>query len=128
MYKILIVDDDDVVREALRRGFSKKNYELAEASEGEEAVEVALKFEPDVIILDMMMPKLGGLEACERMREDLKLDKTPIIFLSTSEQDWDILSSYTKGGSAYLVKPLDFDATFFEKLNGMVEGYLSKEG
>ena len=123
-HKILVVDDDDVVREALRRGFTKRNYDIIEAAEGVEAVEKVKSEKPDAIILDMVMPNLGGLEACRVIRDELNNKELPIIFLSTSEQDWDVLSSYVKGGSVYLVKPLDFNNDFFDKLTGILENYL----
>jgi CheY-like chemotaxis protein len=106
--RVLVVDDDKVIQQLLEVNLELEGYEVAGfASDGKEALELVASLAPDVVILDIMMPKMDGLEVCRRMRADPKLAKIPIILLSARAQDMDIREGIEIGASAYLTKPFD---------------------
>jgi len=84
-----------------------EGYEIARASNGEEALEQVRAFEPDVVLLDVMMPKLDGREVCRRIKADAATKHIPVIFLSARAQDMDVSSGLELGASAYITKPFD---------------------
>jgi len=108
--KILVVEDDKDLQKVICQGLSAKKIECDVAENGAEALEVAIKFMPDLIILDIMMPVMDGYECCEKLREMKGFEETPIIFLTARGDDWDVLTGYIKGCDAYLKKPFSLDA------------------
>ncbi len=108
--KILIVDDNDDIREMLAVLLDMQGYKVVVAGDGEEAVLVAVREEPDIILMDVMMPKLDGLEAARQINQNPKLSGVPIIGLSAfsdplTETGLENSFSWT----AYLRKPIDVD-------------------
>ncbi|HWQ36007.1 MAG TPA: response regulator [Blastocatellia bacterium] len=108
--KVLVVDDNDDIREMLAVLLDMQGYKVVVAADGEEAVSVANREEPDVILMDVMMPKLDGLEAARRITQNPRLSKVPIIGLSAFS---DPLTENGQTNSfswrAYLRKPIDVD-------------------
>lgn len=102
MPKILIVDDEAKIREVIREYAVFNKYETDEASDGIEAVNKALKIDYDVIIMDIMMPKLDGFSACKEIRKE---KDTPIIMLSARGEEYDKLFGFELGVDDYVVKP-----------------------
>lgn len=100
--KILIVDDEDRIREMLREYLSPEGYAIDEASDGEEALELFMKNEYTLVILDIMMPKLDGWTVCREIR---KTSQVPIIMLSARGEEYDKLFGFELGVDDYLVKP-----------------------
>jgi DNA-binding response OmpR family regulator len=105
--KILIVDDDASIREVLATQLSRLHYETVTAADGEEAVKVFPSAKPDLVLMDLMMPKMDGLEACQKMRALEKKDaRTPILFLTARDTKHDKLSSTLSGGDDFITKPI----------------------
>lgn len=99
---ILIVDDEADIRKIVRLLLQKRGYSVFEASNGEQAVELVRSSSPDLIIMDIMMPKMSGVEATVEIR---KFSHVPILFLTAKSLDRDKESAYAGGGDDYLVKP-----------------------
>jgi CheY-like chemotaxis protein len=106
--RVLVVDDDRVIQQLLEVNLELEGYEVvATAADGKEALEKIAELKPDLVILDIMMPKMDGLEVCRRLRADPKLAKIPVILLSARAQDMDIREGLDIGAAAYLTKPFD---------------------
>jgi DNA-binding response OmpR family regulator len=105
--RVLVVDDDRVIQQLLEVNLELEGYEVAKASNGEEAIALVRAFKPDLVLLDVMMPKLDGRETCRRIKSDPATAETPIIFLSARAQDMDVNSGLELGASAYITKPFD---------------------
>jgi two-component system, OmpR family, alkaline phosphatase synthesis response regulator PhoP len=82
--KVLIVDDEPDILDLLQYNLEKEGYQVETASNGKEAVEAAKKFVPQLILMDIMMPKMDGIEACRQIRQNSKLKEVFIIFLTSS--------------------------------------------
>ena len=102
MKKILIVEDDGNIRELLRLYLEREGYEITEASNGEEGVEQWRKVNPDMILLDVMMPIMDGWQVCKIIREE---SKVPIIILTAKGETFDKVNGLEMGADDYLVKP-----------------------
>jgi CheY-like chemotaxis protein len=105
--RILVCDDDPVILRLLQVNLELEGYEALLAHHGVKAVEVALEQLPDVIILDIMMPRMDGYEACERIKSNEATKDIPIIFLSAKAQPSDIERGRRFGVDEYLTKPFD---------------------
>ena len=102
--KILVVDDEKVLVKGIKFNLENDGYEVAVAYDGEEAVELAKSGDFDLIILDIMMPKMTGLEACMQIRE---FSNVPIIMLTAKGEDMDKLIGFEQGTDDYLTKPFN---------------------
>lgn len=102
--KILVVDDEKLLVKGIKFNLENDGYEVATAYDGEEAVELAKTGEFDLIILDIMMPKVTGLEACMQIRE---FSNVPIIMLTAKGEDMDKLIGFEQGTDDYLTKPFN---------------------
>ena len=107
--KILIIDDDKVVLESLRRLLELHSYEALAVQEAGEAFSKAKSFNPDVILLDLLMPRLGGLEICEMLNSDKETRGIPIIVVSALDKEADIKKAYRLGVVGYITKPYDLN-------------------
>lgn len=103
MFKILIADDVPKIRDTLCDYFTAKGWEAIPAADGEEAVSLTAANMPDLILLDVMMPKMNGLEACRTLRA---FSDAPVLFLSALGEEEDLLAGYAYGGDDYMVKPV----------------------
>ncbi len=101
--RVLIVEDDRSVREAVERALKFEGYEVMTARDGAEGLSVVMNDRPDVIVLDVMMPHVDGLEACRRIRA--RGDSTPILMLTARESVSDRVAGLDAGADDYLVKP-----------------------
>lgn len=102
--KILVVDDEKLLVKGIKFNLENDGYEVAVAYDGEEAVELAKSGDFDLIILDIMMPKMTGLEACMQIRE---FSNVPIIMLTAKGEDMDKLIGFEQGTDDYLTKPFN---------------------
>ncbi|MDD3289775.1 MAG: response regulator transcription factor [Eubacteriales bacterium] len=102
MAKILIVDDEEKIREVIREYAEFNHHEVREAADGMEAVNIALKEDFDLIILDIMMPRLDGFTACKEIRREKDV---PVIMLSARGEEYDKLFGFELGIDDYVVKP-----------------------
>jgi len=103
--KILIVEDEEDIRELIHFHLYKNKYDIYEASNGEEAIEKAFLNQPDLILLDIMIPKVDGIEVCKRLKLDPKTSSIKIIFLSAKGEEEDIVKGLELGADDYITKP-----------------------
>ncbi len=104
---LLLAEDDQSVREALQRALKFEGYEVIAVGDGAQALEALLTIEPDVIVLDVMMPSVDGLVACRRIRD--KGVRTPILMLTARHEVQDRVAGLDAGADDYLVKPFDLE-------------------
>lgn len=105
-YRILIVDDEADILEFVGYNLTREGYEVYTASNGMEAVRKALEVIPHLILLDIMMPDMNGLEACAKMREYPQLAPTQIVFLSARGEEEVQVAGFDAGGDDYITKPI----------------------
>jgi two-component system alkaline phosphatase synthesis response regulator PhoP len=104
--KILLVDDDPDILEFLSYNLEKEGYDVSTANNGNEAIEKAKEVTPDLIILDVMMPELDGIETCTEMRKIDNLKNTIITFLTARNEDYSQVVGLEAGADDYIVKPI----------------------
>ena len=104
--KILIVDDEKDILEFLSYNLQKEGYEIFRANNGNSALKVAKKEIPELIILDVMMPEMDGIETCEKIREIESLDSTLILFLTARSEEYSELAGFSAGADDYVTKPI----------------------
>ena len=107
--KILVVDDDTNICELLRLYLTKEGYQVTTANDGEEGLEKFSQVKPDMVLLDVMMPRLDGLEVCRRIR---KMGNTPVMMLTAKGETFDKVLGLELGADDYMVKPIDLDELF----------------
>lgn len=105
--KILLVDDADTIRMMERMILGKGPYELVMAKDGQEAVAKALTEKPDLILMDVVMPKMGGFEACEKLRANDATKAIPIIMVTTRSEAENVENGYKSGCNDYVTKPIN---------------------
>lgn len=104
--KILLVDDEPDILEIVGYNLSAEGYQVITAENGIEAVDKAKKHKPHLIILDVMMPEMDGIEACERIREQPDLSETIITFLTARGEDYSQVAGFDAGADDYIAKPI----------------------
>ncbi|MBC8266920.1 MAG: response regulator transcription factor [Flavobacteriales bacterium] len=105
-YKILLVDDEPDILEIIGYNLKKEGYEIFTAEDGIIAIEQAKKHQPHLIILDVMMPNMDGIEACSEIREIPELSKTLITFLTARSEDYSQIAGLDAGADDYITKPV----------------------
>ncbi|MCS7004929.1 MAG: response regulator transcription factor [Cytophagales bacterium] len=105
-YKILVVDDASDIVEMLKYNLEKEGYKVKTASDGKTAIEMAKRFLPDLILMDIMMPQMDGVEACRLIREQPELQNTHIIFLTARAEEYSEIAAFEVGADDYIVKPI----------------------
>lgn len=106
MHRILIIDDEIDILEFVKYNLSRDGYEVHTACNGREGVEKAVEIRPHLILLDMMMPVMNGIETCRAIREHADLRNTMIVFLSALNQEEQQLSGFGAGADDYITKPI----------------------
>jgi len=104
---ILVADDNPMNVDILRTRLAVNGYEILTAADGEEALAIAREKQPDLILLDVMMPKMDGLEVCRHLKADSSLSFMPIILVTAKADSKDIVAGLEAGGDEYLAKPVD---------------------
>jgi len=104
--KILIVDDEPDILEFLRYNLRKEGYEVVTANDGKQALGVAELEKPHLIVLDIMMPELDGVETCRLLRQKKEFSNTPIAFLTARDEDFSQITALDVGGDDYITKPI----------------------
>ncbi|MEL6194374.1 MAG: response regulator transcription factor [Bacteroidota bacterium] len=104
--KILIVDDEEDILDLLEYNLEQEGYQVARALDGEKAIELAVREKPDMILLDIMMPKLDGIETCRRIRSLPDMDKIYIVFLTARSEEYSELAGFEAGADDYISKPI----------------------
>jgi len=103
--KILIVEDEKDVQELLRYNLTKNGYQVEKAATGEAGLEKARRISPDLILLDLMLPGLDGLEICRELKNDTKTGHIPIIMLTAKGEEADVVTGLEMGADDYVTKP-----------------------
>ena len=104
--KILLVDDESDIREFISYNLSKEGYNVSTANNGKEAIKKAVDLKPHLIILDVMMPEMDGIETCSQLREIQELNSTIIAFLTARGEDYSQIAGFEAGGDDYITKPI----------------------
>lgn len=105
-YKILVVDDENDILEFIQYNLKKEGYEVHLAHNGQEAIDMGKKIKPDLILLDVMMPVMDGIEACKQMKSDSAFNKTFIVFLTARAEEYSEIAGFNAGADDYIAKPI----------------------
>ena len=123
--KILLVDDEPDIIEIIRFNLEQEGYQISSASDGLEAIKVAEKELPHLIIMDVMMPNLDGIEACERLRKDERFADTIIMFLTARGEDYSYVAAFEAGADDYVTKPIK-PKVLISKVKGLLRRFKEK--
>ncbi len=104
--KVLVVDDEEPILELLKYNLEKQGYDVRTATDGQIAVDTAKKFHPDLVLLDIMMPKMDGVEACRQIRAIPELANTFIVFLTARSEEYSEVAAFDVGADDYITKPI----------------------
>ncbi|MFW5658088.1 MAG: response regulator transcription factor [Bacteroidota bacterium] len=105
-YKILLVDDEPDILEFLTYNLQKEGFQISSVSSGKQAINTAKNLQPHLILLDVMMPEMDGIETCEELRRNEELDQTIIAFLTARGEDYSQIAGFEAGGDDYITKPI----------------------
>lgn len=125
-YSILLVDDEPDILEFLEYNLTKEGFTTFKALNGLKALEVANKENPDLIVLDMMMPEMNGLETCVKLRKIKQFDKTLIVFLTANNSDETEIESFEVGADDFIKKPIR-PKVFIQRIKSLLERRYQKE-
>lgn len=106
MIKLLIIDDEEDIRQILSYNLRKEGFEVFEAQTGEEGIRSAVENQPDLIILDVMMPEMDGIEVCETLRKKKGFENVLICFLTARNEDYSQIAGLDAGADDYVAKPV----------------------
>lgn len=120
--KILIVDDEQDILEFLSYNFKREGYEVITSVNGKEGLSKAELILPDIIIADIRMPEMDGIEMCRRMRKTNALKDVPVLFLTADDDEYLALSAHHSGGTQYLNKPIHLNI-----ISGMIKDMIHEE-
>lgn len=120
---LLVVEDDEDIRLAMRLALEDFGYRVVEAGTGEEAVEVAWRICPNIILMDLSLPVLDGLSAIKRIRQDPQMKEVPIVAVTAHHEAQFRANALAAGCNAYTTKPIDFDW-----LNELIGQLLPEDG
>lgn len=116
--KVLIADDEPDILEILKYNLEKENYQVTTAKDGNEALDKAKQHQPDLIVLDMMMPRKNGMEVCELLRAQPQFKDTLIMFLTALSDEATQLKGFSTGADDYVTKPVS-TSVFVSKVNAL---------
>jgi two-component system alkaline phosphatase synthesis response regulator PhoP len=105
-FKILVVDDENDILEFIQYNLKKEGYNVHLAHNGQEAIDIGKKIKPDLILLDVMMPVMDGIEACKIMKSDSAFDNTFIVFLTARAEEYSEIAGFNAGADDYIAKPI----------------------
>jgi two-component system alkaline phosphatase synthesis response regulator PhoP len=126
VYKILLVDDETDVLEFMSYNIKNEGYEVFTSTNGVDAINKAKEVRPHLIILDVMMPDMDGIEACGEIRKIPELNKTLIIFLSARGEDYSQIAGFDAGADDYLTKPIR-PKLLISRINALLRRYQDEE-
>ena len=117
--RILIVDDEVQLVEMVKMRLESAGYEVISAYDGQEGLDKAKKDKPDLIILDLMLPKMDGYKVCGLLKNDARYSRIPIIMFTARAQEEDVTLGKSLGAEEYVTKPFD-PKTLMEKIKGLI--------
>ncbi len=126
VFKILVVDDEQDVLEFLSYNLSKEGFEVFQAENGKTGIEIAKKVDPDIILLDVMMPEMDGIETSRALREMPQFENTIIAFLTARTEDYSQIAGFETGADDYISKPIK-PRVLISRLKALLRRYESKE-
>jgi len=110
MAHILVIDDDSDIRKLVDKILAAQGYKVSQAEDGESGLGLAIVKKPDLIILDLNLPKMGGFEVCRRLKADESTRKIPVIMLTAAYAEWeDAKKGFRLGADEYVIKPFAAD-------------------
>jgi two-component system alkaline phosphatase synthesis response regulator PhoP len=118
--KVLVVDDEEYIQHILNFSFGAEGFEVITAADGEEAVTIARSEKPDIIVLDIMMPKMDGYEACRQIKGDPQTHNIPVILLTAKGREVDRKLGAEAGADDYVVKPFS-PGRLIERVEGFIK-------
>lgn len=124
--KVLIVDDEQDVLEFLSYNLEKDGFQVSSADNGRLGVEIAKKEDPDIILLDVMMPEMDGIETCRTLRELPQFENTIIAFLTARTEDYSQIAGFETGADDYISKPIK-PRVLISRLRALLRRYETKE-
>lgn len=124
--KILIVDDEKDILDLIAFNLNREGYQVSTAQNGEEAIQVAKQINPDLIILDVMMPKMDGIEACRIMRAMPEFKNTFMVFLTARSEEYSEIAGFHVGADDYIAKPIKPRA-LMSRINAILRRNASEE-
>lgn len=104
--KVLVVDDEEPILELLKYNLEKEGYRVETALNGAKGLDIARKFHPDLVLLDIMMPGMDGVEMCRRLRETPEGQRTFVIFLTARSEEYSEVAAFDVGADDYITKPI----------------------
>ncbi|MEZ5025383.1 MAG: response regulator transcription factor [Chitinophagales bacterium] len=125
-FKILVVDDEPDILEFLSYNLEKEGFTVETAENGKQALEKAKKNQPDIVLLDVMMPEMDGIEACRTMREMPQFENTIIAFLTARTEDYSQIAGFETGADDYISKPIK-PRVLVSRLKALLRRYEAKE-
>ena len=117
--KILVVDDEPDIIEFLKYNLERENYQVFTAQNGREAIKMAEKEHPNLIVLDLMMPEMDGVDVCRSLRQNSDFDSTIIAFLTARVEDYSQIAALDVGGDDYITKPIR-PRVFLSRINALL--------
>ena len=112
MAQLLIAEDDELLRDALQTQLTQAGHAVAVAEDGQVALDMMTRSAYDALVLDLGLPKVDGLEVLERVKRNERLRHIPIVMLTSSREEQDLVKSYELGVNAFVVKPVEFNEFF----------------
>lgn len=122
MKKVLVVEDEKNIALTLKMSLESEGYTVKIATNGLDAIQVAQEYKPDLIFLDIILPKVNGYLVCEALRQEIDTKNIPVIFMSAKNQEEDIKKAYEIGGDEYLIKPFSY-----EQIKELTKKYLKED-
>jgi two-component system, OmpR family, alkaline phosphatase synthesis response regulator PhoP len=126
IFKILVVDDEPDILEFLSYNLEKEGFLVETAENGKQALEKAKKNQPDIVLLDVMMPEMDGIETCRTMREMPQFEHTIIAFLTARTEDYSQIAGFETGADDYISKPIK-PRVLVSRLRALLRRYEAKE-
>lgn len=121
MTKILVVEDDKFLREMIVRKLNKENYEVSQAIDGKEGLEKIKEIKPDLVLLDLIMPGVGGFKVLEEVQKDDEISDTPIVILSNLGQKSEVERGLELGAKDFLIKAHFTPKEIIKKIQAILE-------
>ncbi len=125
-FKVLLVDDEPDILEFMEYNLVKENYDVYKALNGKDAIMLAKKVKPDLIVLDIMMPELDGIETCRQLRELPEFKNTLITFLTARNEDYSQIAGFDVGADDYITKPIK-PRVLVSRINALFRRYRNNE-
>ena len=124
-FKILVVDDEPDIVEIVSYNLIKEGFKVYFASNGKQAIKKAMKHVPHLILMDIMMPEMDGIQACEEIKKSEKLKQSIIIFLTARTEDYSQIAGFDAGGDDYITKPVK-PKLLIKRIQARLKHYSSK--